>query len=502
MASPGGPLDFVSSLEAGRVSKIVLSRIGQRSFSSIRLNSNPESLLQFVEIFSSADFHGLVKSIHYDIILPSVSEKRLQNKLQSSAEAAENTIAFTRGLSSLFTILSAWNVEGIALYLTATSPSDDPALRVGSHSVDVKAGRNDLQYITFDGTDTQLPSVRAIGSLNTQKVDAHSSKASGRRLHPDLVCAMAAALPALESAAWEFFMPPRRMVARRQTFRAAIARLLMLPSLSSIRTLHITLHDKDPRNEEQEPENFASDGVEDDLSVAVQRIVTLPELSEVNFSGKWSLSPVAFKEGFGPSLSSVYIDLSSVTPDGKWLFDIVPLPSDEEDFSDEDARSEPEQDFHDDFDSADSDVVDQVDKKAEARANFDLPATDSRGDPSSENFIPLATSIADAVSSSHGPLRLVEVHLLGSISHVHFGYLGSPNDPADQSRFWGTWPDWSRDKMESQSKAMGPSWQIFVWGEVVYVEWRVPTVLRQAMEKRVGQGNVFAWSTVREIEFE
>lgn len=495
-------LDFVSSLEAGRVSEVVLSRIESRSFSSARLNSNAESLRQFAEVFSNAELRGLVTSIHYDVILPPVSDKRLQNKFQSCAEATENAAAFTRAISSLFTILSAWSVEGIALHLTATSPSDDAALRVGS--VHVKPGRNDLQYITLDGTIlsvVELPSVQSIASLNTEKVDRHSSKASGRKLHPDLVYAVAAALPALRSAAWEFSMPPRRMAARRQTFRAALVRLLTLPSLSSIRTLHITLHDKDPRNEEVEPESFVRDGGDDSLSIAFQRLLTLPELSGIHFSGKWCLSSLAFKEGFGPSVASVHIDLSSVTPDGKWLFDVVPPPSDEEDLSDEDAASEPEHEFHDDFDAADSDAVDQVDKKAEAKANFELPVTDSRGDPSPENFTPLAISIADAVAKSSGHLRVVEVHLIGSISHIHLGYLGSSIGWTDQPQLSANWPGWSRDKIQSQNEAKIPSWQIFVWGEVVYVGWKIPGGLRQVMEKRVGQGNIYVSSTVRSLKF-
>lgn len=121
-----------------------------------------------------------------------------------------------------------------------------------------------MQYIKFDGTilsNKKPHSVRAIASLNTEKVDRGSSKASGTRLNPDLVCATAAALPELKSAIWGFSMPPRCMVAWHQTFRATLAHVVMIHSHSSIRTHHFTIQDKEPHNNEIEPESFFLDGM-------------------------------------------------------------------------------------------------------------------------------------------------------------------------------------------------------------------------------------------------
>ncbi|KAL6362978.1 hypothetical protein LRP88_02378 [Fusarium phalaenopsidis] len=88
-------LDFVASVTVGRLSRAVLSRVETRSFNTVKLNSHPESLRQFDDVFSDETVRNLVKTIRYDVVLPAVSDKRLRNKFQSSREAVENSRVFT-----------------------------------------------------------------------------------------------------------------------------------------------------------------------------------------------------------------------------------------------------------------------------------------------------------------------------------------------------------------------------------------------------------------------
>lgn len=99
-------LDFVASVTVGRVSRAVLSRVETRSFNTVKLNSHPESLRQFGDVFSDETIRDLVKAIRFDVVLPVISDKRLRNKFQSSREAAENSRVFTEAVVALFTRLS------------------------------------------------------------------------------------------------------------------------------------------------------------------------------------------------------------------------------------------------------------------------------------------------------------------------------------------------------------------------------------------------------------
>ncbi|KAK1624749.1 hypothetical protein BDP81DRAFT_398375 [Colletotrichum phormii] len=124
-------LDFVFSSGIGQPSRVVTNRVESRCFTAVRLNSHAESLRQFEQVFTDPEIRHFVKTIRYDVLLPSLSDKRLQNKFQSTREAAANTAALTQAMLALFTSLSSWqkrdpqNDEGIRLFLTATSPSGD-----------------------------------------------------------------------------------------------------------------------------------------------------------------------------------------------------------------------------------------------------------------------------------------------------------------------------------------------------------------------------------------
>ncbi|KAK1762484.1 hypothetical protein QBC33DRAFT_551683 [Phialemonium atrogriseum] len=496
-------LDFVSSTDVGRLSRVVVSRVEARSFSRVRLNSCSESLRQFDDIFSNPDLRSLVKTISYDVVLPVVSDKRLKNKFQSRREVAENSAAFTQAILELFTRLSSWQqYKGVDWSLTATSPSDDPILR--SPGIKVKYDRNHFKYIGIDDSVLPpggLPSVPCISSFNFENLDCSTSCHSDRMLHPDVICAIARALPCLENAAWETFMPPRRMASQRQEVRAALAQVFLRPAFPSLASLNIRLRDHDPRNELAELESFVQDGAEDDLSLGIRRVSQLSTLVTLNLNGKWIISPQAFG-AFGPLVASVFISVSSTTPDGKWLLDYDPSDLEEDEEDEDDAYSESwdsaeaEDDVLLDLDSENSDVEDRLPEKAEAMANLDLPSKEVRFNPNSELFTPLLVSIANAVAKSTSTsLRDVRMDFSAALAALHLIYLGV-GEQQHQGFTYLSRPTVGDKPLER------PKWYIDGSGGIAGMKWKVPAELRRAMEEKVGKDNIDGYTDSRTIEME
>ncbi|KAF5005763.1 hypothetical protein FDECE_7805 [Fusarium decemcellulare] len=106
------PVDILEALSSGarraepasRPRYVDLGDIVSRGDTvSTQQAGHSESLRQFDEIFSRAEIRDSVKTIRYDVVLPIVSDKRLQNKFQSKKEAAENSHVFTEAILALFT---------------------------------------------------------------------------------------------------------------------------------------------------------------------------------------------------------------------------------------------------------------------------------------------------------------------------------------------------------------------------------------------------------------
>ncbi|KAK1978544.1 hypothetical protein LZ30DRAFT_728689 [Colletotrichum cereale] len=497
-------LDFVSSIEIGQPSRVVTSRVQARCFTAVRLNSHAESLRQFEQVFSDPEIRPLVKTIHYDVLLPSISDKRLQNKFQCTREAAANTAAFTHAILALFTGLSSWQKrdsqgdEGIHLFLTATSPSEDIELRSGS--VTIKRDRNFYRYLDIDAEllpSGRLPSVACVSLLSLIKIDRSTGRATGRRVHPAAVYHMATALPSLQHASWEFYMPKRHLSQIRDRFRAALAQTLLEPSFMSLATLEIMLSDSDPENELAHPENYVGDGGEDDLSRGLAKISSLPTVRSITLRGKWILSPRAFpSQGFGPKLNFYFVEISLVTPDGQWLFDDANPDYEESDVEDMTTSEEDGEDEPVDVDSEDSNTADSLPRSL-ATANLARPSKQVRGVPSPETFTPLVASFARAVAGADG-LRRAEMHIHGTLAMVDVGYIGFGEE--ERSAFLN-WPASARRAMK-EGPVDKATWYLDASGEVSAVRWKIPTHIRVAMEDAVGEGNIKASTPEGKMELE
>ncbi|RSL68687.1 hypothetical protein CEP54_002679 [Fusarium duplospermum] len=481
-------LDFVASVTVGRISRAVLSRVQTRSFNTIKLNNHPESLRQFDDVFSDETIRDLVKTVRYDVVLPVVSDKRLRNKFQSRKEAAENSRVFTEALVALFTRLSCWEGKrGIKLILTATSPSDDVILRTGN--VRVKGQRNSFKYVSIETSvlpPDGLSPAPCISFLDIQSFDFSTGDISGRRLHPEVICIMATALPRLEHTIWDLYMPPRRMPTQRKQFKAGLSNALLQPLYNCLATMTIHLWDPDPRNEEA---ILVPDDEEDRLSLGIQRICELPTLVSLFLWGKWCISHHAFRR-FGPSVRAVFVDMSMTTPDGGWLLDIYPGSTEEEYDVESDFDWDPDDqgDTLPDIDSENSDVEDRLPRRAEAMANQDLPDRQIREVPNPETFTPLVTSFVQAVanSTSSACLEFFEMRLTTELASMRLCYSG---DTGGEDPRLGALPDFAQ-RIIKVEKGDTRRWRFDAYGGITASGWKIPVAMWDAMEKAVGEANI------------
>lgn len=486
-------LNFIDSSKAARLSQVLVDRVESRSFSAVRLNSEPESLRQFDQVFKDESLRPLVRSIDFDVVLPTVSEKRLR-KYQSTAEARANSVAFSEAILQLFERLSVWKFErshgDVHLTLTATSPSDDPD--TSPQATTALDDRNAFKYITVDktvlGSHQSLPFVLCITSLDWNRFDERTKYSSGRLLHPEAVSAMISALPSLGKSIWHITMPPRRLTPLRREIRSALAEALNHPSFPALESLAIHLKDRQPLNERAEPESYVEQGEEDPLSTGVRNVCQLPNLARLELRGSWILSASAFAGArLGSSLEYLLVDLAATTPDGRWHLAEVDPEDQEPDASDTDSE------YYDDYnlereprelpdiDSEDSDREDpELPEKAVDIANFDLPMIQIRGLPGPDTLVPLLSSFAEAVgragSAPGSSLRSAEVHLSAEMlmAQPNLGYIAAGQVEKDM------FLNWPRPEQVGRTGQLeGPDWYWAASGP--YGPWSIPTEVRAFM---------------------
>ncbi|GKT64090.1 F-box domain cyclin-like [Colletotrichum tofieldiae] len=337
------------------------STAGDSSFGLIKINSEPNDLWQFDENFSAQHIgrRECLINLRFEGVLPPVSAKRMK-KLQSKSEAAANNAVFTKAILALFERLTNLEAANIKLVLSVASPTDsdrDSIARIrNKHAGDpIWEVRNHFKYVDFDHSllpAAGIPFVRGISSIDLER----ELSVSGRRLHPHAISVLASALPNLKEVKCACMMPSRRLMPFRKEIRSALADALQNGPFNHLNTLGIYLEDSHPLNESFDPGNFCEKNEEDDLSLAVGRILQLPAITKINLNGSWILAPKAFGEvrTFGPALKSVKMEGSGVTPDGRWLS----TGDEDEGDLDEDLPDTDSEASEAAFDSEDSDTSD------------------------------------------------------------------------------------------------------------------------------------------------
>jgi hypothetical protein len=184
--------------------------IEARTMAEIHVRSDDASQLDL--IFQHARRRSLLKSLSYEIILPSYSVVRW-SKLPSRRECRENNAVFTRELRNLFRKLHAHDKENssipFCLKLGVSSPSDSWR----GHDKDEGTGedRNNNTYIYLDPAEQEpLPVLTKVIGFE---------KYYQRYLHPSILGLVLRSLPALEKIVWDFMGPDVRLLDLRRDIR-------------------------------------------------------------------------------------------------------------------------------------------------------------------------------------------------------------------------------------------------------------------------------------------
>ena len=181
------------------------------SDSSIRLESTDEGFARFDATFSDPSRQARVKDIHFEILLPPTSAKRLK-KLQSKAETAVNNATFTRAIAAFFGRLATWEPRspGGGIQLTVTTRSLNRSLiqnLVASGELDQVHNqfgppiwdiRDSDRYIEFTPDAPPLPKVACVSTFDVERQ---------YRFHPSVLLVLSTAFDRLEKLEWRLLLP-------------------------------------------------------------------------------------------------------------------------------------------------------------------------------------------------------------------------------------------------------------------------------------------------------
>ncbi|PGH11429.1 hypothetical protein AJ80_07107 [Polytolypa hystricis UAMH7299] len=323
---------MVSNLPPPFASYAAVSRAWQKifeikTFSSIHMRN--DELEKLDAIFADPRRRALLRNLKYTVELPNISKKRFK-KFQGRREGAANNMAYTRAVYVLFERLQAWgepSSHGISLEITAKAPIDSyiPSSPNNHYGDPAWQWRNMNCWITFDPTAVGPQSLPTVSCVHT--LDARD----GRQLHPSFVAIYANALPSLRKMWWDFYPPGRRLLSLRRDVRTSLANALLHASFDSLAFLDIYWEDSEPLNQTFPLGDLLEPGSEIDLlSMGVRRISQLPKLQHLILRGchilssaAFSLSPTGDKPDnspLWPSLTTLRMELSATTPDGRWYF--------------------------------------------------------------------------------------------------------------------------------------------------------------------------------------
>ncbi|KAI8231931.1 hypothetical protein K4K54_012526 [Colletotrichum sp. SAR 10_86] len=451
---------------------------------TVHLSSDSDSLHQFDEDFSDPLRRAQVKVLHYKILLPPVSEKRIK-KFQSRKEAAANSVAITQALLDLFTRLQVWNYasdageeSGIKLVTKIESsyrpPPEDDYMHEGEP---IWFFRNDLKYLGLEGSlllsSGLLPEVCAISHIHV--------KNGQYRLHPSLLAVLTKSLPALRQVTFKLEMPTRRHMFQRREIRCALANAMRDASLDNLEVLEIRLYDAAPTDERFSLDVLTNSDGRDDLSMAIRDMLKLPKLREASFMGGWILAPSAFQTdtSFGPRLERLSFETIPVTPDGKWL-----VTGNIEDAWENNDRPSSEESLAA-LDSQDSDATDYIPDHSWLREDGNYPQCFFRYTFDRRTFDPLLLSLAQGVRSMPMLRELTLVTYQGV--HLQLGYFA--RDVRNEDFYRLDNPEISpRYKFEVEN-IHRPRWVMALIGDEFEFDgvWTFPSSIVTAMEEGGGR---------------
>lgn len=447
---------------------------------SVQLSSDSDSLRQFDEDFSDPLRRAQVRVLHYKILLPPISEKRIK-KFQSRKEAAANSVAITQALLDLFTRLHVWDSaseageeSGIKLVSSYQPPSYDDYIHDGEP---IWYFRNDLKYLGLEESlllsSGLLPEVCVISHLHV--------KTGQYRLHPSLLAVLTKSLPALRRLTFKLTMPTRRYMFQRREIRCALADAMRDASLDNLEVLELRLYDGAPDDERFGLDVLTNSEGQDDLSMAIRDMLKLPKLREASFRGGWIVAPSAFETdtSFGPRLERLSFEIIPATPDGKWL-----VTGNIEDAWENNDRPSTEESLAA-LDSQDSDATYYIPDHSWFREDGNYPQCFFRYTFDSRTFDPLLVSLAQGVRSMP-VLRELKLVMYQGV-HLEMGYFASDVKNEDFHRLHN--PETSPRYNFELENIHRPRWVMILVGEGFEFDgvWTFSSSIVTAMEKGGGR---------------
>ncbi|KAK4222694.1 hypothetical protein QBC38DRAFT_72476 [Podospora fimiseda] len=475
------------------------------TFNSITTNSDSFQS-EFASAFSDdpnkVHRRGLLRSLEYNIVLASPSKKRMR-KMQSTAEKEENDKIFTREVKKLFEFFKSWNDEDPGVKLTITPMAKCDLYAAGG----VQGMKDQLKEIGFDGAEMEL--IPAAGVIRHLDIGC----GPGRRIDPAGLRILAKATPKLTGFDMWFYPVGKRLMDERRRWRSRLAdSLLSLATtngmLEHLTMLRIFIADKEPWNQNCEPGRLVQEGGRDRLSVAIRKISQLPALKELILQGQHIISSELFEDrdgkdsGTWPSLTSIELSMSLISPDGHWA--IAGNPDSQEPLSEEE---EDESDVGDDesqIASEDSNTSDYVSEAKWRRENGEFPQHFFRGQPVDSVLEPVMAAMARATTRMP-KLEFIKFYIQGGypLATITVEYYGPGNTawvPDDHPDREGNWE-------AVNSTSAGPRWILYL--NQGFWRWTIPRELKTALVESVGEGNVRLMRTwtdddtqVSEIEVE
>ncbi|KAK3986396.1 hypothetical protein QBC44DRAFT_373195 [Cladorrhinum sp. PSN332] len=475
---PDGPLANYAT-----VSQQWQQAIEDRTFASITVSSDVVSFGGFKSAFACNSRHGprrqhIVRSIQFRVILPSPSDKRL-HKMQSTKEAAENNVVYTRAMVDMFSFLSAWPAGRYALAISARSLRDDYQGNMQWASSGIWTIRNNFEAVGFDAN--VLASIPGGKLAEVQQVHelACASEWRGRRIAPAVLGVLGKALPNIEQMEFCFYPVGRRLMDLRRVERSSLANALLSleTNLNHLTSLKLEWQDSDPLNQQFPPGNMIDQesGGRDTLSVALRRVSQLPSLRKLELEGSHILTPEIFDDmegrdsGAWPSLEILWIYMmSTTTPDGGWY--VTGDPNSEEPGSEDGDSSDYEAESV--INSDDSDVSDFAPERKWERRDGMSPAHEFRALPNEEKFVPFMLAMTKAIARMP-KIRNVEVVTHPMMTSTYYA-------PGEHIR--------TEDSVLFSGPRRNPRWVFYL--EQGFVRWDFPTELKDALTQEVGAGNV------------
>lgn len=368
---------------------------------------------RFSEIFSNVRRRGYLKSIEYDVLLPSYGQGRCA-RFETTKEKEENDRVFEREVRGLFEVLKGREESGgpSSLRLKAYSPMD---LGFRSYEADRGLGdeRTEGHFLEFPDHVKPLPGVSRIKSFAL-------ARSVCRHLHPNAVGKILAAILQVEKLDLHLYEPKKKREAMRRDHRHALAQTFTrLSPLPALRSLHLHYESSEPLNHSFNPGDLRSaDETVDALSIALRTLTSSPDgvLTELHLSGPFILSPHFFwpahdEESTNEKLSlstlqRVTIESSIITPERTWYYTgdpaSVPIYTDE-------LRGADEPDSDSDSDSnasTDSLIPDSFNDRREALLNGEIPSHNWRTQLDAPYVDTLISAIAKGVQNMPDLKRL------------------------------------------------------------------------------------------------